>query len=470
MTMIPRRLAFTLLVLCAPLTAAGQDRTRVEADTIKEAAARARSLVEAATGVKLTEGIDVVISTPDRIGRILLEELQSQFEVVEGDAETARKRAKATAAVLRKAMMAKYEWGAKRIHVSPENIERTARLLEEPKLLSPHGVRAVLVHEFVHAADDRKHDLHGVLRRLKTAEHYQAFAAVVEGHAQFVTRRIAAEHGWTDAFETFTRCIGKVPEDHVEGEALRLLLRVVATELSMAYREGERFIQAVHARAGDAGVAKVLEDPPRELELIHEPAWYLDPEKRPALTVRFEEALKRAAEGFDPESWTRRMRTLVRAQLEAALSLLPAETRNRTLDNAKHFRALILNPKAAPQSKMVMIGLAEHTSPEEAVYYLAAIRELLTTKDAKMRTGAIRIEKARYEEIRGKGWVGIYYEKTIAFRGTDVQVTGLNAIRGRLSAEITFSAEEADRDRLLEILDTLWREAQAPATKGDARK
>lgn len=468
--MIPKRLALALLVFCAPPIAACQDRFRVEADTIKEAAAQARPLVETATGVKLTDRINVVISTPERIGKILLEELKSQFEVVEGDAETARKRAVATAAVLRNAMMAKYEWGAKRIHVSPKNIERTARLLDEPKLVSPDGIRVVLVHEFVHAADDRKHDVLGVLDRLKTSEHHQAFAAVIEGHAQFVTRRIAAEHGWTDAFETFTRCIGKVPEDEVEGEALRLLLRVVATEISMAYRDGERFIQAVHARAGDAGVAKVLEDPPRELELIHQPEWYLDPEKRPVLTVRFDEALKRAAEGFDPESWKRRVQTLVRAQLEAALSLLPAETQKRALDHAKHFRALILNPKAAPQSKMVMIGLAEHTSPEEAVYYLAAIRELLTTKDAKMKTGAIRIAKARYEEVRGKGWVGIYYEKTIDVRGIDVRVTGLNAIRGRLSAEITFSAEEADRDRLLEILDTLWREAQAPATKGDAEK
>ena len=452
-----KEILFGLILLFAPLYACGHSFEITE-ETLAVAAADVLPLMEKETGVTLAGIVSVRLSTADEIGEVLRDELRRQFVSILGDESRAESEADSMAAMFSSTLYAKYAFEEKSILVCPENIEKLSDLLEEPLLRTSEGLRSVLVHEYVHAADDLRYDIGNQAESAASFEASQAFNAVVEGHAQFVARNVCDAAGWAAAFQAFTRSIGAFREDLVDEneQALLLMWRVLVQNVSSAYYDGEEFIKALNEAGGASAVERAFIEPPADLEEIQHPEWFLDPSRRPVATYDFDSGLDVMASRFDAEVWQDQKGKLTRPQIEAALSLLPGDEVGEALADLETTRYVMLQPKDDPERKLVLSALYEFGSEQGAATFKRTIDRLHLVKDEKMSEGLIRITSQHYEPLGLAGVDGTFSMKEVGMLVNMVSVVNVIAQHRNVCLEITFSGEaisHADvRDLAKEIL------------------
>ncbi len=458
-------LALTGLLLLGSVAQAG-DFT-IDAESLAAAVREVRPQIEKETGVDLSK-VTIRLGTREDLSRTLLAEVTAQLTITLGDAEAAKAQAKLLTTLMVDAMLAKYSYSEKTVFVSAENFVKLAALVDEPGLATAEGLRAVLVHECVHAADDLKFDLEACIKRLKGQEGLMCFSAVLEGHAQVVTRRVCAGHGWEKGFETFTRSIGKMPEDMEEGQ--KILARAMTSALTSACSDGETFMTFVEAKGGAKGVARAFRETPHDIALIDNPAWFLDPSLRPAKTYDLKAALEALAKRFPKDEWTITRTALTKGQLRGALEMMPKEDLDWFLDALVDCRLVVIQPSAAPQSKMVIAALYEMPRPVDSERALKLTNALNRLKDEKMKTGTIRVTSAKYEDVAGTRWSGELARKKVQAGLQEVAVSSLIARRGAVTLELVYSAYEADRKQITAdaetILSAVFVKAKKPVETG----
>jgi len=122
-----------------------------------------------------------------------------------------------------------------------------------------NAMQALLIHELVHAADDAKHDAFN-----QTSMHYQevfAKSAVMEGHAQWQTRRICQKIGCSRAFDDLNAYM--FDTHATDDPALEYVQSRSFKNLEFIYKEGERFIDTLYKRDKNL-IAQAFTHPPRD--------------------------------------------------------------------------------------------------------------------------------------------------------------------------------------------------------------
>jgi len=162
--------------------------------------------------------------------------------------------------------------------------------------LQADALLALMIHEVVHAADDREYDIDAV----RTLDFRAAFAqsAVYEGHAQWTTRQVCARNDCLDGLDALDRFMfgDPVPADPLVPSGGSLSRNV----LEYAYVEGERFVAALAERdGGERALQRLLAQPPID------PIQILDPDGWPngGRDRRNRDLLGGAARAAHP--WTR---------------------------------------------------------------------------------------------------------------------------------------------------------------------
>lgn len=438
-----RVILLVLIISLATLCACGPSFEITE-DTLAAAVSEVFPLVEKKTGVTLDGTVTVRLAAADEIGAIVRDELYEQFLSIYQDENRAGLDADAAATLFTSILYAKYAFEEKSILVCPQNLETLSKILKEPMLRTPEGLRAILAHECVHAADALRHDIEHRARSVSSLEASQAFNAVIEGHAQFVSRKVCDGAGWKAAFETFTRSIGAFPEDLFDEkeQGLLLLCRVMVQNVASAYYDGERFIEALSATGGPEAVERAFIEPPDDPEVIHNAEWFLDPSKRPVSAYDLDAGLDIVLNHFDSDLWQNKRANMTRPQIEAALSLLPKEEIEATLADLGFARYIMLQPKDDPQSKLVLAALYEFGSEESAAACRETLERLLRIKDEKMAEGQIRIVGKHYEPLGVAGVDGTFSKKEVVAFGTNLSVVSVIARKHDVCVELAFSAEE----------------------------
>lgn len=432
-----------------------QAEFEITAESVSEIGKMVAPLVEKETGIALKDRIRFSLTTPDELEKIICEEVKPQFRNMYDDEKMATEQRKQFSRLVAQALVAKYVFGEKRIVVCPENIDSMAKILGREGMFTRESLSVILVHECVHAADDVKYGFSRTMGQLEGRAAVEAFNAVVEGHAQHVTRKICIAAGWEAAFEEFTENIGKVPPQPGMGEAMNLYLRLIVSTISSAYYDGESFIRAIAERGGEKAVQRAFSRPPADYDLINNPEWFLDPASRPKCLFEFDSALEILENRYDKETWSCQKVSVNRAQLEIALTHLPRDEVQRILVGVKQNRIYVLKPKESPQSKCVIGSLIEFDTPAAGAHAFEATRRLLRIKDEKMKKGMIRIKSSSYETIRRESWQGVLYTKEMAVVGEEATLIGINIIQGRAYLELAFSTEEVTRDALLDLAEKI---------------
>ena len=371
--------------------------------------------------------------------------------------------------LLKDALFAKYAMLDDVILVVPENVDRLARLIDEPDLRSPEVLRAVLTHEWVHALDDRRHNLMDFKAHFTTVAKFSVFDAIVEGHAQHVARQICATAGWSEAFETFTRSVDKTP--HTDDESLRHFRRAMVQWATQAYHQGERFVAAVHEARGAEGVAALFDDPPDDAEWIQHPDWYLDPSLRPPSGTALDDALDVFAGTLDPARWRVDEMSLSVEQMLSVLTTLPDEDREWVRRHVLRSRMVVANSRIAPGSRQIVGALHELRGADEARRWVQIEEAISRAKDEAWVDQAIRIDAAEYHPIAMGAVVGVYALKQVTMGQVTVDVHLLLLTHGAFVAELTWSNEPTSQIELtalgLQLLEEVG--AAASAARGAAR-
>ncbi len=144
-------------------------------------------------------------------------------------------------------------------------------LVSEPGL-ARQALLALLIHEAIHAADDKMHDIH-TRRELNFRASFSQSAAY-EGHAQLVTRKLCAKASCLEGLQALDEFMFTAPESE---DALEQSMQAISRNvLEYSYIEGERFLETLQKRKnGDDLVSSVLKSPPAD------PVQILDPENYP---------------------------------------------------------------------------------------------------------------------------------------------------------------------------------------------
>ncbi|OED34803.1 hypothetical protein AB833_31850 [Chromatiales bacterium (ex Bugula neritina AB1)] len=135
------------------------------------------------------------------------------------------------------------------------------------------SLQALLIHELIHAADDVRHNAFD--RQGASYQEVFAKSTIVEGHAQWQTRRLCKQAGCSGAFKALNDYMFDVeaPDD----PALRYVQNRNFKNLEFVYREGERFIDKLMQREnGKELVTFAFEQPPRDSIQIINPASFPD--------------------------------------------------------------------------------------------------------------------------------------------------------------------------------------------------
>ncbi len=452
------------VLLLSPLSCSqdleASDAFEIDAALLRECWSEAERAIEAALELEMPE-TKVRLAEPADIAKVLRPELERQLRAqgIE-DPET---QARLGAGALSMALLGKYAFDSQTILICATNFENLSKLMEKPELNSRQCLQAVLVHEAMHALDDQRHEFGKVLDTLSTAGRFQAYQAIIEGYAQHRARQVCEQQGWKEAFDQFTSAIGWVPEKG--DEATKLLSRVAAASMSVAYYDGERFVATLLEGQGDAEqaelVGRLFREPPADLDVILHPEWYLDPSKRPELKHDFEGALTEFSKTF--EGWNAQQAVAVKPQIAAALALLPKESVEQVVGSLLHNRLLVMAPAENP-AQQVIVGLYEFKDAAGALGYVAAFEQLGKLKDEAMKTGSIRIVDPRYESIRRPGFQAVLAAKGLEGAGPDrIETLSLVGARGSIAVEMVFSNATLRDDELVKRAEELCRRAVGDA-------
>ncbi len=164
-------------------------------------------------------------------------------------------------------VLAIYSPQDKAILLHRDNLDHYLQSQESQSSLKA-SMQALLIHELIHAADDVRFeafDRFGV-----SYQEVFAKSTIVEGHAQWHTRRLCQIAGCSAAFASLNEYMFDV--DTSDDPALQYIQNRNFKNLEFVYREGERFIDQLMQRPnGQQLVTLAFEQPPRDSIQIIDP-------------------------------------------------------------------------------------------------------------------------------------------------------------------------------------------------------
>jgi hypothetical protein len=449
-------LASALLGSAAAPPTLGAQEFQVNQAVLDELADEAWRACEEVLQYEGFERVPVLLATAEELRPLLYEEFFQQLLAQLGDEVLAGDQSKALSDQISRSLMAKYSFHGKSILVSPNNMRFLSRIVAEPALLRRETLRAILVHECIHAIDDQIFQAGDILDTLDTAAPIQAFNAVLEGHAQYAARKVCEQRGWLESFDIFTRCIGKAPE--VDDPAAQQILEAQAASWSLSYYDGERFIQSVVEESGSEDVedtvAGIYAAPPEELQLIFEPSWYLHPEQRPELEYRFDFALEEFATTL--KGWGGQVLQLAPPQVKAALALLPEAEIDRIVENMRHNRVAVLAPASGAEFQQVVVALYEYLGANEALFFVRAGDRLGTLREQQ---AGVEGEPSVPEAIRGSTWAGTWRRRVVPLEDGEIIIVTVLASQGPLALEVIYRGKDLDQSHAQELCEALFAAA-----------
>jgi len=418
-----------------------------------------RPLVERSTGHAFKEEPKLVISEADEVRKILVTELtpQMKLQLPDGSADDHRKAAGEMAEQFTKILLGKYAAATNSIHVIPGNFKRLAERYKRPRINSADYLRVIAIHELVHAIDEQAYRAMSRIADVKSAEELVVWNAVIEGHAQHVTRAILVAEKRGDLFRDFEEQISAMPPGTSEGE--KALASQQAMYVKFGYIDGRAFFEGLAATGRKTYVEDVFAKPPATKDVILHPARYYDPKARPAARdlKPLWDALRK-----DFDGWSTDTPSIGEFELRSAIGdFVERKALDAAMARLVGGGALSATPKDAPGSKMVVVLVSQSESGEAASALHDLFEATLKSKDERMKEGAIRITKAEYGTLKTKGgWRTTLARKTIVAAGQEVPVVDALVTVGDFTVEVLYSNEGIADDEMSKRVQSIaeWLE------------
>ena len=266
----------TLIILILILSftdftsAADKHSKVVTRKSIKSMIEKATPLIENVTGRKYNTKLKYRIVNRDIIVDLLTQEISTQRKKfpLGMDDDVINRQAEMAAQTASQSILGKYSAMDKQFYIIPENIKTMAKMLEIKDEELEKIVFLLVTHEMVHALDDQYFDFQKKINSIENEESYQAFIALVEGHAVFVTKKIA---NCLNIPET-TRQVSSNSTIGIYNEDVCMQNEF----MNSIYVKGAEFVEVIIDKKGPAFIANMFHSPPGSTRQILRPEEYLN--------------------------------------------------------------------------------------------------------------------------------------------------------------------------------------------------
>lgn len=268
--------AFTLLAACGERPPSPVGPYLAE---LRERLERLRPEVEQEIGRRFRD-VEIVVLPRERIAESRISGVREALAQIENgprgdDLET---EAKAAAESGAEWALASVDEQGRIVLPDPEGKESLARLVlslfpGSEFEQDPRALDLILLHELVHVHQHRHLIPPAFHKSVRSRADILARRAVLEGHAEYLTRRIAARIGLADTYDRYARA--RTDPFPKAKEIAKEEGRIAVADTYFAYLQGERFIAAIVERDGyDEAMREIVRSPP-SLESISRPGTYL---------------------------------------------------------------------------------------------------------------------------------------------------------------------------------------------------
>lgn len=398
--------------------------------------------VEAACGARFKQRPTVRITTTKEMAEILHREMGPTFKrLMNSPSGSARQVSDTLAASL----MAKYEPETRIVHIMPDTVRTVTLIADRAPLMNKRILRVLLAHECTHALDfERWPALDTARKDRPTEEGIKAVGAILEGHAQFISERVAATWKLEKEFQEFSELILAAPKGM--SAANRMLAEILIAEIKFAYFQGHEFFRAVHAARGRAGVEAALNRPPETVAPIERPQVYLDPSLA-AAKVDPSSILAAVDDTLKATGWPVRTIPLQRSQMQAIFAPLGKQRFDAVLEPFEGGQL-----RVAMRDGNTMVGLNVDWWKDDAAAKarVTATHELLIKKDELIRAdnGLLKVKSSDFSEGAGaeNALEGFVHTKTLVAGTTEVGVEVQVTRVGRFVLELSVIGAEVSRE------------------------
>ena len=266
---ISRTLILTAAIfLSACATTTPYTAYNVERDELQQWFSSARNVVEHERGIKLDNVTLSTVSSREML--FVLSDLYGKKLDPNMTADTRIRVFSEKAFEDVQHVQAVYDPYAKRIVVNQQNMQRYIGLLQHRGVSARNAALTILIHELIHAADDKDYDLVAIEQRHK-GDTLGVFM-VAEGHAELQTETICAKAGCSAAFRT-----AQIEFHGVDPHDTDQSLLTSKNNNGLIYVQGRKFLKALAARDTDGSlVRQALNNPPGDVLEFFDPASFPD--------------------------------------------------------------------------------------------------------------------------------------------------------------------------------------------------
>lgn len=278
---------------------AAKQRFEINDKTVKAMIEKAEPLIEEVTQMKYNKKMKYEIVKRDVIRDELTQDLIPQIKKLLNitNDDMVKRQAEMTAQITSQSILGKYSLAKKSFYIVPDNVGTVSKFLEVKEDQLEDFVFLLVTHEMVHTLDDQHFDLNKLIASRTTVETAGAFNSLLEGHAVYVTNKIADKLNMSEtAKQTSVKSAAGV-----SGE----LNRMQQQAYHSIYVKGAEFVQAIVDKKGPEIITTAFTSPPVSSRQIMNPDEYLNPTAITGLdssTIIKKVAEKLPIEGMSPQS------------------------------------------------------------------------------------------------------------------------------------------------------------------------
>ncbi|MBN1905384.1 MAG: hypothetical protein JW927_09825 [Deltaproteobacteria bacterium] len=239
--------------------------------SVKEMIEKAEPLIEEVTEMKYKKKMKHEIVQRDVIRDELTQDLIPQIKKLLNitNDDMVKRQAEMTAQITSQSILGKYSLAKKSFYIVPDNVGTVSKFLEVKEDQLEDFVFLLVTHEMVHALDDQHFDLNKLIASRTTVEIAGAFNSLLEGHAVYVTNKIADKLNMSEtAKQTSVKSAAGV-----SGE----LNRMQQQAYHSIYVKGAEFVEAIIEKKGPSIITAAFNSPPVSSRQIMNPDEYLNP-------------------------------------------------------------------------------------------------------------------------------------------------------------------------------------------------
>ncbi|MGE3850608.1 MAG: hypothetical protein AB7K09_02600 [Planctomycetota bacterium] len=439
---------------------------------IKAILAEIQPLVEKAIGKPFKQTPEISIATRAEVEKLLLDELIPQMKVLQpgADEATARMMARAQASMFSQHLLGKCTMADGHLYIMVENFRTMAELLDQPIVNSRDYLRTTIIHESVHAHDHQQYGALGRLLTAKSTSEIEVLNALIEGHAQFITRRVLSAEKNDALFETWEQGITAMPPGLDDSQ--KMMAQVMSAAQVFGYIDGRHFFEGLATEAAEHPdfQSDVFAKLPASKNVIARPYLYYHPERAPkSLPLDAVFAAMRASVG---EKWQHQVIELPSVQFRQAFGgLIDAKRVDEAIKATVSCHVQAMLPPESMGDKQVIASIAEMESVAAARSFYQLQLDLLKAKDEKMKDTEIRISKAEYKPLGStNAELQTLARKTVVLgaMGQEIDVCDVVLTKGRFMVEFMVMSIEMDDATVRKHVDAVLA-ALATADEAAAR-